>query len=332
VIGVTAPSAGVDAGMRARFDFALGWLEHVGFVVSVGDCLDGSGVVSAPAQARAAELTAMLTDPEVRAVVPPWGGELAIEILPHLDFQQIAEAEPTWLVGYSDVSTILLPLTLLTGNASLHGQNLMDTPNALPAEVAHWSDAAGLGRGATLVQCSTTTHASHGAGWPNYRGDPSLTRYKLDEPGQWSLLDQPRAHLDVAGSLIGGCVEVLAPLAGSRYGDIRAFSRDYAPDGLIVYVEAAESHALDIARCLWSLRLAGWFDNANAILVGRTHAPDSGGFTQQDAVRSALAGLNVPVVLDVDCGHVVPQLVLINGATARITLDGETQALTQVLD
>ena len=55
--------------------------------------------MSAPKEQRAAELTAMLTDPAIRAVVPPWGGELAIDLLDQLDWDALAAAEPTWLVG-----------------------------------------------------------------------------------------------------------------------------------------------------------------------------------------------------------------------------------------
>ena len=62
------------------------------------------------------------------------------------------------------------------------------------------------------------------------------------------------------------------------------------------------------------MRYAGWFDHASAVLVGRTLAPDSDGMTQHDAVRDALGDLDVPVVLDVECGHVAPFLPLVNGA------------------
>ncbi|WP_409993773.1 LD-carboxypeptidase [Roseateles oligotrophus] len=37
---------------------------------------------SAPAAERAAELQSFLLDPEIGAVLPPWGGERAIELLP----------------------------------------------------------------------------------------------------------------------------------------------------------------------------------------------------------------------------------------------------------
>ena len=58
----------------------------------------------------------MLTDPGIRAVIPPWGGELAVELLPHLDLRAIAST-PSWLVGFSDISTLLLAITSATGMA-----------------------------------------------------------------------------------------------------------------------------------------------------------------------------------------------------------------------
>jgi muramoyltetrapeptide carboxypeptidase LdcA involved in peptidoglycan recycling len=112
---------------------------------------------------------------------------------------------------------------------------------------------------------------------------------------------------------------------------VPGFAAAHAPDGLIVYVEAAEHRAFDVARDLWHLRLAGWFDTATAVLVGRTGAEDSPGLSQRQAVASVLGDLGVPVVLDVDIGHVPPQLALVNGASAELTVDGPTQSLTQQL-
>ena len=138
--------------------------------------------------------------------------------------------------------------------------------------------------------------------------------------------------LHVTGRLVGGCIETVSNLAGTPYGDVAAFGRAHAQDGLVVSVEAAEDGAAAICRNLHGLRLAGWFDHARAILVGRTSAPDHPQLTQREAVLDALGRLNVPIVFDMEIGHVPPQLPLVNGALASLTIDGDTREITQRLD
>lgn len=121
----------------------------------------------------------------------------------------------------------------------------------------------------------------------------------------------------------------MTAIAGTPYGDVPGFAREHGP--LLVYVEAAEGSAFDTCRALHHLRLAGWFDQAVAVLVGRTQAPDSDGFTQRDAVTDALSPLDVPIVVDLEIGHVPPHLPLVNGATATVVIDGDTREITQEL-
>src|SRR6478609_3867593 len=88
-IGVTAPSSGIQDSMKPRFDVAVAALRTRGYDVVVGECLGATSVVSAPKEQRAAELTAMLADTTIRAVVPPWGGELAIDLLDLVDWEAL---------------------------------------------------------------------------------------------------------------------------------------------------------------------------------------------------------------------------------------------------
>ena len=126
-------------------------------------------------------------------------------------------------------------------------------------------------------------------------------------------------------------LDVGIALAGTAYGDLGAFAAAHAPEGLIVYLEAAEEKATSIARHLWRVRLAGRFDQPEAVLIGRTRAPDSSGLSQRDAVRSALGDLPVPVVLDADCGHVPPHLALVNGAITEVVVSPAGNTVTQHL-
>lgn len=327
-IGVTSPSSGVPKELRGRLDVAVREVEARGYEVVVGRCMDGAGHVSAPAAERARELTGMLTDPGIRAVVPPWGGETAIDLLPLLDWERLRNAEPTWVVGYSDMSTLITPLTLLTGVATVHGNNLMDTPYRVPEGLSSWLDIVALPAGSRFAQIPPGRHRT--AGWDDFQADPEVSEYTLDTPGTWTRLDAD-GEVDVSGRLIGGCTEIVSHVAGTPYGDVASFARDHAPEGTLVYVEAVEHDALTICRTLHGMKLAGFFSGANAVLVGRTSAPDASSLTQHEAVLDALGSLGVPIIADVECGHVPPYLPLVNGALARVVHNSSRSELTQTL-
>jgi muramoyltetrapeptide carboxypeptidase len=300
-VGVTSPSKGVERREQDQLERAVSAVRTRGYDVVIGECMDGTSHTSAPAQERAAELMAMLTDPRIRAVVPPRGGETAIDLLPLLDWEAVAAARPTWLVGFSDISTLLLPMTLRTGIATLHTNNLMNTPYKLGAQVLTWPDIVAFDRGASFTQS-----------------------------GKWVRLDGD-GPADVTGRLVGGCIEAVRHLVGTPYGDVARFARQHAPEGLIVYLEAAGDDAFSVCRSLHGMRLAGFFTAANAILIASTFAPDSPTLTQGEAVLDALARVGVPIIAEVGCGHVPPYVPIVNGALAHLEFGTGPATLTQSL-
>jgi len=321
-VGVTAPSSGVPDKLRPRIDAGIASLRARGYDVVLGDCLYGGGVTSAPKEQRAAELTAMLLNPGIRAVVPPWGGELAIDLVDLVDWDAVGAAEPTWLVGFSDLCSVLLPLTLRNGWATLHGSNLMDTAFQAAPGTLHWTDVA-----SATAPFTQSSPGRYREGWDDYENDPGVSEMTLDLEGTWSLLGGGSAEF--GGRLVGGCIEVLSPLAGTPYADVAEFGRRHADDGVVVFLEAAEQDAYSIGRALHGFRHAGWFEHATGILIGRTGAPDRPDLTQREAVLDALGPLGLPIVLDVECGHVQPFLPLVLGATANVIVEGERREITQ---
>ncbi len=181
-IGVTSPSAGASGAAAARIDFSVAWLRQRGYDVEVGECMDGTGLTSAPAVERAAELTRMLSDPAIACVVPPWGGETAIDLVDLLDWDLLADAQPTWLVGYSDLSTVLVPVTTRLGWATLHGDNLADTPYVVPDGLLHWLDLAS-GEGPFVQRDSGLV-----TDWWRFEEDPRATTWKQAGEGRWEVL------------------------------------------------------------------------------------------------------------------------------------------------
>jgi muramoyltetrapeptide carboxypeptidase len=250
-IAVTSPSSGISEELVGRLNFATQMLRDRGFRVEVGDCMDGTTHVSAPVEERAEELMRMLLDSRIRAVIPPWGGVTAIDLIPHLDFDALAGAEPTWFIGYSDISTLLSPMTLRTGMATLHGSNLMDTPYEVPESLMSWIDIASLPAGSSFRQESPGVHRVND--WDHWQSAPGVTKHAWNGTGMWQRLDHGVEPVNVSGRLIGGCIETLVNLAGTPYLDTRPL-RGNGGEGLIVYVEASEVAATTICRHLHGMR------------------------------------------------------------------------------
>lgn len=332
LIGITSPSAGVKQSLRPRMRFAYQNLRDLGYHYQEGRCLWGSGLRSAPARTRAQELQEMLLDDRIAAVLPPNGGELLIDILDHLDFPALAAAAPKWVLGYSDMSAFMLPYTLLTHNANLNGTNLWESPiDQTDPHLAYWNDVVQLGPGGAFGQSAATRYQPHDSDWVKH---PHTRRFDRRLAVRWQCLgheNDPDYRIEVQGRLIGGTLDVIGPLCGSAYGDVQAFGASVAPAGLLVYLDSCDYTTAQYCRALHQLRMSGWFDHAAAVLIGRTGAQTIERFSQRDALRDALDGLSIPVVYDMDIGHLPPQLLLVNGARATLRFGPEKNALRQVL-
>lgn len=314
---LAAPSSGVAPANWARLDLVIANLESRGLVVEEGACLrrDYKGA-SAPANERTHELMAAFLRDDVAAVVPPWGGSLAIEILPLLDWARLRQAPPKWFSGFSDLSTLMLPLRLLSGWATAHGPNAMELIADERDPVATTLfDVLFAPAGATIQQRQSKAWQTEYKRWEQH---PDAT-YDLTEPTRWWPLDG-RAEVQAEGRLIGGCLDTLMHLVGTPYGDVPAL-RASCEDGMVVFLENSGLRPVVVARALHQLRHAGWFSNIDALLLGRSSGPDAteeSALGYLDAVRSAVGDLGCPVLMDVDIGHRAPQMTLVQGALATV--------------
>jgi muramoyltetrapeptide carboxypeptidase LdcA involved in peptidoglycan recycling len=329
LIAITAPSAGVPAPLHRRLDRAIDTLRQRGYRVVEGECLrQQNKQASSTPELRAAELMKFLLDPEVAAVMPPWGGELAIELLHAIDFQALSNVPAKWFIGFSDLSTLHLPLTTISGWATLHGPNLMELGAATTDEVtaAIWSVLAARHQSVTQISSKMFQHDG-----PDWSVQPSAG-LALTEETQWKRLDESTAPVELAGRLIGGCLDTIARLAGTPYGDIPSFVKASQGDGVVLYIENAEMKPCELVRALFGLHLNGWFEGLNGILIGRSAAPDAKeatDLTYREALRSAFGGVSCPVLYDLDIGHVPPQFSLVNGALAKVQFHGGAGSIVQ---
>jgi muramoyltetrapeptide carboxypeptidase LdcA involved in peptidoglycan recycling len=319
-IAVTAPSSGVPPPLHARLDIVLAHLRRQGFEVEEGRCLrDEVRGASAPAAERAAELMQLLLRDDVAAIVPPWGGELAIELLDRLDWNALQGARPKWLLGFSDTSTLLLALTLRLGWATAHGACLMDlAPGQHDALTAATLSVLATPTGGRVTQRQSERWQRE---WTDFARVPDTT-FQLTEPTVWRCINRD-GDLEVRGRLIGGCIDTLMHTAGTAYGDVRAFIAGHRAEGCLLYLENAGQSPTALVQALHRLRWSGWLDGLNGVLIGRSAAPepdpaDATALRYQEALFSCLAALDFPVLIDLDIGHCPPQFTLVNGALAEL--------------
>lgn len=95
LIGVCAPSSGVSEQMHGRLDAAVRNVNALGYRCVETESVRKTGkCVSAGPEQRAREFVSLCENPEVSAIIPPWGGEFLMELLPHLDFGRLAGLPP----------------------------------------------------------------------------------------------------------------------------------------------------------------------------------------------------------------------------------------------
>ena len=137
--------------------------------------------------------------------------------------------------------------------------------------------------------------------------------------------------VDVTGRLIGGCLETVGPLAATPYGDVAAFGREHADEGIVVYLEACEDGAYTIARTLHSLRYAGWFEHATAG-ADRSHGrPGRPNLTQAERSPTHSVGSASRSSSTSSAATSRRTCPLVNGALAHVVVDGDRREITQAL-
>lgn len=313
-IGICAPSMGVTGIYLKRLDKAKEYFNNLGY-----ECIETKSVrnvyklASERKEIRAKEFMELYLNDEVSLIIPPWGGEFLMEILPYLDFEAINKVRPKWILGFSDISTLLFSFTLNTGIATVHGPNLIDFgADEVDESVKRVLDILSDNKDFSQDSFSLYQKEYHDINKNPYRP------FNLTEKVEWKCLDNKDNH-EFEGRIIGGCLDTISNLIGTEYAKVNDFINAYDKDGTIWYFESCDMDISAIYRTLWQMKMSGYFKNCNGILYGRSEG--LGEYVDvdlADSLKNTLGDLGIPIIYDVDIGHLPPQLTLINGAYTSI--------------
>lgn len=189
-----------------------------------------SGYLAGSDEERLAGLVRALTDPQVGAVWAARGGYGAMRLLPLLPWERLARVPPRWVVGFSDVTALLLPLVhRAPGWGLVHGPNVCGLGRlADPDGAALWSlleqgrlpELTGLvplvpGEAEGVLIGGNLCLISHLAGTP-FLPPPTAGRLLLlEDVGERPYrLDRMLTQLGLAGWLEGVAGVLLGELRG----------------------------------------------------------------------------------------------------------------------
>ena len=345
-IGFIAPSFGCAIEpYKTRFDNAGNEFKKRGYNLWFGpNCYEGSGIgISNTPEKCAEELNLVMTDridtpdkPDV--IITCGGGELMCEVVPYIDFEKIAESTPKWYMGYSDNTNYTFLSTVLADTAAIYG------PCAPAFGRVPWhsslDDAMSLLTGENLSVSGydlwEKSEAEEGTALEGLsETDRYLLPYNVTEKrnlvyfihGRGPLSgDSIDEEINLSGRMIGGCVDILTLLVGTKYDKVDQFLEKYKEDGFIWFLECCDLDMLSIRRAFWHMREAGWFKYVKGFLIGRPlhFGEDAFGVDQYTAVTSVIGEMGAPVIMDLDIGHLPPMMPIISGSTADISLKGNS--------
>ena len=309
-IGVTACSAGKTAPVDLiRLDSAAEQFRKHGYcVVETPDVRKDENGRSAPAKVRAEELHSLVRNPEVSWVIQACGGDYLAEMLSYTDFEEIKK-NPKWYQGYSDPTGLLFSITTNCDMATVYAGNFGD----FGMEKWHkcLEENVAILEGAPLVQQSFSMYKNGFAERVTGYED-----YQEDTPVHWECEKKQEV---LTGRLLGGCLDVLLDLVGTRFDKTTEWCERYKEDGILWYLESFALSAERLTCGLWHLKEAGWFSYAGGFVFGRpTFFSSDNGISYKEAVESVLGDLHVPIVYEADIGHKAPRMTMINGAKAKI--------------
>lgn len=284
-IAIIAPAGSMA---QDRIEAGVAALRTAGLhpVVSDQAYLQTGRYAGTPAQ-RVAALHEAFENPDIKAILCTRGGFGCVELLDLLDLDLIAE-NPKPLIGYSDISTLLVALNQRLGLPTFHGPMLTDASYAAQAAESY----------AYLAQL--------------LMGQPL-------QPDQFAPAKAARVLRagEVTAPLLGGNLHVLAALCGSE--DQPVFN------GKIALLEDVQEPLYRIKRTLVQLSRSGAFFGLKGVIFGdmMNVAEDGYGCSLDELVVEHFTKHHphIPIIADYPAGHGPARVTLPFGPPCTLKAD-----------
>lgn len=281
-VGLVAPAGYVT---RAQLYDTIDQLADMGLAVKYGQHVLGRyGYLAGKDVDRADDFNRMVTDDDVDAILAVRGGWGCNRMLEYVDFDAV-RANPKIVMGYSDITSLLLALYAKSGLVSFHG----------PVGISSWN-------------AFTMSHVNRIL----FDAEPVKMVNNYPET-RTAIVPEVITHGQSTGVLVGGNLSVLTSMIGSPYLPTW--------EDTILFVEDVDEKIYRIDRLLTQLKIAGILPKISGFIFGDCSgcsASDSISLTMKEVLHDLIAPLGVPAWYGSMIGHISNKFTVPVGARARI--------------
>lgn len=271
-----------------RYDEIVKQIKQLGYKVKEGpNARNKYGYLAGTDEERAADLNAMFADDSVDAIMPFRGGWGSNRILPLIDFETI-RTNPKILVGYSDITTLLLAIFAKTGLITFHG----------PVGKSEWTEYTKKHFKEVLTGQQKVFNI------PNKDLCEGCDELVVITPGK------------ATGRLLGGNLSVLSAMMGS----------DYLPDwdNSILFLEDVGEDVYRLDRMLTQLKLNGVLEQISGFVFGQCTSCEMSSdqsLSLKQVFDDHIKPLGVPAFTGAMIGHIDNMITLPVGLSAQMNTE-----------
>jgi muramoyltetrapeptide carboxypeptidase len=299
-VGIVSPASATFQPVDVQI--AQESLEALGLKVKLGGhMMERHGYLAGDDKARADDINTFFEDTSISAVHAIRGGWGSSRLLPYLDFDRIRR-NPKIIIGYSDITALLLSIHAKTRLVTFHG----------PIALGRWDTWSVDYARRVLFGTDLVTFE------PKRELDPNKNSLVQTE-----FRVQTITPGTARGRLLGGNLTVLTTIIGSGY----------LPewDGAIFFTEDVHEEPYRIDRMLTQLKLSGALSKIKGFVFGGcaecTPGEGSyGGLTLDDIFDDHIKPLGIPAWHGAMIGHQQPQWTLPEGIQVEIDATAGTIA------
>lgn len=299
-IGLITPGSSLFEARRTVIE-ATEKMEGLGFKVKLGKHIyKKNGYAAGTIAERVEDIHNMFTDSSVDGIVTIRGGYGSGQLLAYLDYELIRN-NPKILVGYSDITSLLLGIHQKTGLVTFHG----------PVAISTFTDYTKK----YFMDVLTKPHALGKIDDAPYEGNFQKSSQIVTVNGGKS-----------SGHLTGGNLTLMQTTLGTPY--------EFNSKDAIIFIEEVGEEPYDIDRILNHFKMAGKFEQCKGVIFDKMPSvkPRNNGaafnrnLSVEEVIYNYLGEYNFPVCIGFSLGHIKHKPTMPIGI--KVALDGDSKTLS----